>query len=432
MNNMGRRTIVLGIVSLMIMGGLMVLPSKVLAKNGQPDLQVRSLGVRYPMIEGEELPVTVYVENAGNAATGAGFWIDFNYASTPGFWQSPDETRQIWVDKSIRAGEIYGVCFTTTALSTGSFNFAASIDVTGEIAETDESNNGGNMCLVAVDAVPGTVVTVPVYFRNTNLNSAESFLVGADETTLPEDWSITGGIPPETIDSPPGGNAVAIEHIYVPEDAMINPTIRIGATRQSDGADQSVYIKVITTPEIGLSFNPHLNELFVTGSDVADTQVTVTTETLSTTGVKTVSKYTVTNSQGVYTSAIVEMISAKGLNMFKICEMDYNGALTITPDQNLFVTTFNVKDGVLKQYNQVMLYSPEALSLTHYDSKALSTSFRTYLEGESTYATIDGWQGLGVRISNGEIRQIRMDTTDPTQPCCANGYCWTMECVAPD
>jgi hypothetical protein len=421
----GRRAMALAIVSMLIMGGLMALPSKVLAKTGQPDLQVRSLGVRYPMIEGASLPVTIYVENVGSAATGAGFWIDFNYASSPGFWQSPDETRQIWVDKSIKAGEIYGVCFSTTTLSTGSFNFAASLDTTDVISEIDEANNNGNVCFVAVDAAPGTMVSVPIYLMNTNLNSAESFVVGADETTLPDGWGITGGIPPETVDSPPGGNVVAYERIYVPEDAIINPTIRIGATRQSDGTDQSVYIKVITTPEIGFSFNPYLNEFFVTGSDEADTQVTVTSEILSTTGVKTVSKYTVTNSIGGYTSAIVEMVSTNGLNMFKICEIDYNGILTITPDHNLFVTTFLVKDGVLKQYNQNMQYSSDASSITHYDSKAIATTFKTYIDGESTDATIDGWQGLGVRVNNGHVDWVRLDTSDPMQPMmCPNQYPW--------
>ncbi|MFH0815288.1 MAG: CARDB domain-containing protein [Methanobacteriota archaeon] len=415
----------LTIVGLFITSGLMVIPSGVRAQQqGMPDLAVTHIGWRFPVMEGNELLGTIYVENQGASAVETGFWIELGYAERPGFWQQVVETQQIWMDPPIQAGEIKGVGFTTTGLATNTANFIATADSTDLIQEVDETNNVGYLCRIAVGVAPGSSVSIPIYVRNGNLQSADSFSIGMDETTVPSGWVVSGGIPPTSIDSPPGGNVVVAETIYVPEDALINPTLKLRAIRQSDGQITDIRIKIITTPEMGISFNPYLNDISVIGTDEIDSEVSVISEIILQTRAISVTKYTVTNNRGQYLSAIVEMVSTKNLNLIKIKEIDYNGILTIEPKNNLFLTVFKIDDGALTKYYQNMRYSQDMHIQTFYDSNTDTTTFSSSINGNQSTENLQGWQGVGVRILDGELVPIRLDTTEPMQPLCTNWMCW--------
>lgn len=406
------------------MSGLMVLPSNVVAQEGQPDLTVKKIGWRFPAVDGEDLPVTIYIENIGDASVQTGFWLEFNYATLSGFWQEATETLQIWVEPPIGAGEIKGIEFTTTALNTHQVNFGATIDTSDVIAEFDEENNHWQGCSIAVEAIPGSSITVPIYLRNERIDIVETFTVEVDEASIPDGWGFVGGLPPTTVTAAPGGNVVLSEGAIVPADTTSNPTIRINARRQSDGASQFIAIRVLTTPEIGFSFNPYTEEVFVTGIDDIESEVSVTSEIISERGHVTLAKYTVTNTRGQYTSALVRMISTRNHNMFEIREIDYNGVVTITPEKNMFVTTYLVKNGELKHFHQYMKYGdPDVQLRTFYNAKDDQTTMVGEIVGEDIRATFDGFDGLGMRILNEKVFPIRLDTSDTAQPLCPNVVC---------
>ena len=432
MENHGKSILSLLIVGAMIMSGVMALPSTVVAKNsnqiqGTADLVVEAFNWRFPIVTGEELPVTIYVKNIGTAPVDAGFEIQVDYAELSGFWQQPTETFYIWVEPPIGVGEIKAVEFTTTALNTYQANFEAQLDSLDNIVELDENNNYRHICLISVEAAPGSILSVPVYARNVNLYMGDIFTIAADETRIPDNWDMSGGLPPSNVPASPGANVALSEIITVPLDTTINPVFRINATRQSDGEAQSTFIEFLTTPEMGFSFSPFLNEFTVMGADSIDSETIVTSEVISQQGPLSLTKYTVTNSRGQYTSATIRMISTNHLNMFEITEIDYNGVETIIPEENFFMTTFLVKNGELKHFNQYMRYNPDLYVIASYDRKTDTSTMTGAENGEQFKTTFDGFDAMGTRVFDAHLASIRLDTSDPNVPLCPNVNCWTMD-----
>ena len=206
MKDYGKMLFASTIVCVMLMSGMMVLPSSVLAKQGQPDLIVRGIGWVYPVETGESLHVTVTVENVGEAPVQDGFWVELRYAALSGFWQEATDTYQIWVNPPIKAGEIKAVETDIVALNSHQVNFEATADTTNLIAEQDEDNNELHRCLIAVGAAPGSTMSAPVYLRNERLDIVETFTIEVDASTIPEGWEFAGGIPPTTVTAAPGAN----------------------------------------------------------------------------------------------------------------------------------------------------------------------------------------------------------------------------------
>ncbi|MFO7991528.1 MAG: CARDB domain-containing protein [Thermoplasmata archaeon] len=413
------------VIGLLVFSGLAILPATVTrAEQGQPDLVVKNIGWVFPVKEGEELPVTVYVENVGDADVDDAFWLEVEYSDTFGFWQEPTERFDIWVEPPIKAGEIKGVEFTTTALETHQVDFEAFLDTTEVITESNEENNKGHLGVLSIEVPPGTTATGSVHVRNEGLTS-DTFTIEADESTLPEGWELSGGIPPTQVTAQPGENVALSETLIVPEDTIMNPAIRFNATRQSDGEEQEVYLQVQTTPEMGFSFNPYIDEFSVWVVDSADTEVSITSEIISEFGPISVTEYTATNTNGNYLGVTVNRIKTRHLNMYEITELDYNGEITITPDDNRFITTFNVKNDELKHYHQKMISNPETAFNTRFNIRDELTTIEGTLNGERVTLTLDDFHGLGARITNGQIYPLRLDTRDTTTPCCTNQLCIT-------
>ena len=338
----------------------------------------------------------------------------------PGFWQEATESFQLWVEPPIRAGEIKAVAFTTTALNTHQANFEANLDILNSVAESNEDNNQMHACLIAVDGAPSSSISVPVYLRNVRTDIVETFLVEADETTIPDGWIFAGGIPPTTVTALPGGNEILSESTVVPADTTTNPIIKISATRESDGESQSILIKVLTTPEIGFSFNPYTDEFTVWGVDQLQQSDFETTSTIiyENEG-KTIEAFTVINDRGQYVQATLEIHSGKQFHMYKILEINYNGVVTITPEDNMFLTTFLVKNGELRHFFQYVKYGPEKYSHNLYNVNTETMTFRANIDGEHSVTNFDGFEASGVRMWDGEVQPIRLDTTgDTAQPMC--------------
>ena len=202
---------------------------------------------------------------------------------------------------------------------------------------------------------------------------------------------------------------------------------RINATRLSDGSSQFIYLKVLTTPEIGFSFNPYLNEFSIWDAD--QTQQwghDITSSIISENKGKTVEAFTVTNDEGHYVQAILEIHRNKQSFMYKILEINYNGVVTITPEDNMFLTTFIVQNGELKHFFQYSRYSPDIYAFTSYDSRNDETTIKLVMDSEETaIGSYDGWDALGSRIESGRIIAGLLDTSDPSQPCCHNNlFCY--------
>jgi hypothetical protein len=424
MKQYGKMLYATAIVCVMLLSGMMVLPSNIVAEQGQPDLVVRNIGWVFPVKQGEELPVTVYIENIGSAPVQKGFWIEINYAEQSGFWQEATETHTIWIDPPIKIGEVKAVDFTSFGLNTHQANFEVSLDTTNAIMELNEMNNYKHVCSIAIGATPGSSISTPVYLRNERIDITETFIIEVDPSTVPDGWGFTGGLPPTTVTALPGGNVVLSETAIVPTDTILNSVFRLNATRQSDGAVQSIAIRVVTTREIGFSFNPYQNEFSVWGVDQIDSEFTLTTELISKRGAVSYTMYTVTDNLGQYTSATVKSTNTKNLNMFEIIEINYNGLVTITPDANMFLTTFLVDNNELRHFNQYMNYGPIQSAHTQYNINLDQTTIR---DDEST-TTLNGFNALGVRISNGKVLPIRLDTRDPSVPLCPNRWCSFIDC----
>jgi len=405
------------VVSTFVMSSLMVIPSTVFAQQVReaPDLVVRNIAWKFHVVEGEDLPVTVYVENIGTAPVQTGFWIEVKYAGLSGFWQEAIETHQIWVNPPIIEGTIKAVKFTTTALNTHQANFEASLDTTNTITETNENNNIKHNCDIIVEGIPGTSISVPIYVRNERTDMWETFTIEADETTIPGGWGFTGGLPPTTVQAAPGNNVIQSEGITVPMDTSKNAYIMLNTTRESDGASQSIAIRVITTPEMGFSFNHYTNELIVSGVNQIGAEVFVSSELISEIGHKTVTKYTVTNTRGQSISAVVMMKSVKQLNTFEITEIEYNGIAIITPDDSQFLTKFRLdKNGEVERYYQYMSYGSEIYSETNYDERDNQTTMIGKGPAGNHWVEFDGLEALGVIINNERIIPARLDTTNVT------------------
>ncbi|MDO9538263.1 MAG: CARDB domain-containing protein [Thermoplasmata archaeon] len=415
----------IAIVSMIFLSGMMVLPTTVEAQQGLPDLVVKNIGWRFPVMEDEVLLGTVYIENTGTASVEDGFWINVNYATLPGFWQEATESLQLWVEPPIRAGEIKAVAFTTTALTTHQTNFDVDLDIFNNIVESDEDNNQMHACLIAVGGAPGSSLRVPIYLRNEML-MAQTFTVEVDETTIPDGWGFEGGLPPTTITAAPGGNVMLSESITIPADTIENPIFRLNAMRHSDNQLQSIFIKVLTTPEIGFSFNPYTKIFTAWGVDhLQQSDFTISSTILSQEGYKTVEEFTVTNDRGQYVRATLEIVSTKHLHMYEILEINYNGVTTIIPEENRFLTMFNVdKNGQLQRFSQSMNYAPEIYTFTRYDGKYDQTIMEYKNLEEKLTVTFDGFDALGVRIENQNILSIRLDTSDTSVPLCVNFSCF--------
>lgn len=428
MEEFRKRLLTTTIVCVMIMSGLMALPTSVDAKKGQPDLAVKNMSWIYPVIEGEDVPFVVYVYNQGNAPVETGFWLKVNYAELPGFWQEPTVTHQIWVEPPIKAGTKKAVEITLTALTTHQMNIEAILDTTNIIAETNEENNEGHVCLVSVGAERGSPVSVPIFLRNENLFGGETFTVEADPSKIPDGWSFSGGVPPTTVTAAPGGNVALSEGTIVPGDTHLNPVFRINATRQSDRDTRIMYIKVLSSPEIGFSFSPFLNEFCTMGIDQIESDETLTKTILEEKGYMTIEEHTVTNIYGQYVKATLEMHSNNHMNMYKILEINYNGETTIIPENNMFLTTFGLDDdGNLKHYYQYMKCDSENYQHTYYDAKENQTTMKGKLDGKDFVITFDGFDAVGVRILNDQIATARLDTRDLSIPLCMND-CQKADC----
>ncbi len=414
------------IVSMVFLSGMMVLPSSVQAKQGQPDLIVRGIGWVYPVETGDSLPVTVTVENIGEASVQHGFWAELHYAELSGFWQEATETYQLWVEPPIRAGEIKAIETTIVALNTHQVNFEAIADTTNLITEVDENNNEFHRCLIAVGATPGTSISVPVFLKNEML-FGDVFTVSVDESTIPEGWGFAGGLPPTIVTAVPGGNVQLSESAIIPLDTTTNPVFYLSATRQSDLASQTIMIKVITTPEIGFSLNPYTNEFSMWGADHTQQSDFVASSTIiSENGHKRVEQFTVTDYEGQYVQATLEILSTRQHFEYSILEINYNGVITITPENNRFLTTFLVNNGELNQFFQYSIYSPGNYAFTHYDSINNETEITAIIDsGQPNIGTYYGWEAMGSRIESGKIVATLLDTSDPSEPCCANNlFCY--------
>ncbi len=418
------------VIGLLVFSGLAIMPATVVqAEQRQPDLVVRKIAWLFPVKEGEELPITVFIENVGESPVEDGFWMKVNYAELAGFWQKPEETLDIWVEPPIKAGEVKAVGFSTIALGMYQGNFDVTLDTTNNIVESNEYNNIGNDCIISVNVAPGTSTTGTVYLRNENSATSETFTIDVDGSTIPEGWEISGGIPPTQVTVSPGGNFALSETLIIPEDTILNKAIKLNATRQSDGASQSIFLLVQTTPEIGFSFNPYINDFSVWGVDSIDSDVSISSEIISQFGPISETRYTITNTQGQYISTIVKMISTRHLNMFEISNIDYNGVITINPDNNLFLTSFKTDhNNEIKHFYQKThssLIKVDAFYNTIYDQ----TKIRYQIDDERSTATYDGFEALGARVVNGEVFAIRLDTRDNAEPMCPNyPGCWPNNC----
>ncbi len=410
------------VIGLLVFSGLAIMPATaVQAEQRQPDLVGKGIGAVYPVIEGEELPMTIYIENIGDADVEDGFWMELKYAETAGFWQEPTETFDIWVEPPIRAGGIKGVKYVVEALASYQVNFELVLDTTDTIAESNEGNNVGHECVIPLDIAPGTSATDTIHVRNENIMAQETFTLEADESTIPEGWVLQGAIPPTEITAQPGENVAVSETLYVPENTILNQAIKLNVTRQSDGASQSIYILVQTTPEMAFSFNPYTEVFTVWGVDTVNSEVNITSEVISQIGLITTTKYTVTNTRGQYISSIVKMVSTKHLNFYEITELDYNGVITIIPEDNFFLTTFKTdKNNGLVHFHQVMRYDDNMNMLVRYKRKSDETILFGKTLEEKITATFSGFDALGVKILNGGIHPTRLYVSDKNEPMCPN------------
>jgi len=419
----------IAIVGMIFLSGMMMMPTTVEAKNDLPDLAVRNIAWRSPVQKDELLPVTIYIENIGNAPVDCGFWIEVNYAEFPGFWQEAAESHNIWVNPPIKEGQCRAVEFTTIALNSECANFEVSVDTTNEIIESNEYNNVRHRCSIAIGVAPNTSFTTQLFLRNEMLFT-DSFIIEINPTTLPDGWGFLGGIPPSTITAQPGGNIILSETVIVPNDATLNARIQVNATRVSDGDFRFVEIYVITSPEIGIYFTPYTNELIVSGSSYLGHYLESTSTLITDKGIFKITKYTVTDDNGRYISATIQTIHTKLCLKYTILEFDYNGVVSIPAVNDFQIIHLIDNNNELKQYNQKMNYEKSIMySDVRYNSKDDVTTMVGETPAGSHDLLFNGIASLSVRTWNSSIIPMRLDTNNyQTWAIGIPGFCCWIDC----